>query len=45
MRAMTRHDDQRLAQRALRVRMKLRQRNRGFWGAHTYVPVRLKRRT
>jgi type IV secretion system protein VirB3 len=44
MRAMTRHDDQRLAQRALRVRMALRQRNRGFWGMHAYVPVRLKRR-
>ena len=45
MRAMARHDDQRLAQRALRLRMKLRQRNRGFWGAHAYAPVRLKRRT
>jgi type IV secretion system protein VirB3 len=45
MRAMTRHDDQRLAQCALRVRMKFRQRNCGFWGAHAYVPVRLKRRT
>jgi type IV secretion system protein VirB3 len=44
MRAMTRHDDQRLAQRALRVRMTLRQRNRGFWGMHAYAPVRLKRR-
>jgi len=27
------------------VRMKFRQRNCGFWGAHAYVPVRLKRRT
>ncbi|HEV3423207.1 MAG TPA: VirB3 family type IV secretion system protein [Paraburkholderia sp.] len=45
MRAMARHDDQRLTQRALRVRMKLRQRNCGFWGAHAYVPLRLKRRT
>jgi type IV secretion system protein VirB3 len=44
MRAVTRHDDQRLAQRALRVRMLLRQRNRRFWGAHAYAPVRLKRR-
>jgi type IV secretion system protein VirB3 len=44
MRAMTRHDDQRLAQRALRVRMMLRQRNRRFWGMHAYAPVRLKRR-
>jgi len=44
MRVMTRHDDQRLAQYALRVRMKLRQGNRRFWGVHTYVPVLLKRR-
>ncbi|PLZ01880.1 conjugal transfer protein TraD [Burkholderia sp. WAC0059] len=44
MRSVTRHDDQRLAQRALRVRMALRQRNRRFWGAHAYMPVRLKRR-
>ncbi|KVK76026.1 conjugal transfer protein TraD [Burkholderia diffusa] len=45
MRVITRHDDQRLAQRAQRVRMALRQRNRRFWGVHAYVPVRLKRRT
>ncbi|HKU00301.1 MAG TPA: VirB3 family type IV secretion system protein [Paraburkholderia sp.] len=44
MRALTRHDDQRLAQYALHVRMALSQRNRRFWGAHTYVPVRAKRR-
>ncbi|AOK19216.1 conjugal transfer protein TraD [Burkholderia ubonensis] len=44
MRVITRHDDQRLAQRAQRVRMALRQRNRRFWGVHAYVPVRLKRR-
>jgi type IV secretion system protein VirB3 len=44
MRAVTRHDDQRLAQRALRLRMKLQQRNRRFWGAHAYAPVRFKRR-
>ncbi|VWB63172.1 type IV secretory pathway, VirB3 family protein [Burkholderia lata] len=44
MRVITRHDDQRLAQYALRLRMRLRQRNRRFWGAHAYVPVCLKRR-
>jgi type IV secretion system protein VirB3 len=44
MRAVTRHDDQRLAQFALRLRMVFRQRNRRFWGAHGYMPVRLKRR-
>ncbi|MEX3844298.1 type IV secretion system protein VirB3 [Paraburkholderia sp. BR10882] len=44
MRAVTRHDDQRLTQYVLRVRMGLRQRNRRFWGAHAYVPVRIKRR-
>ncbi|WP_321943634.1 type IV secretion system protein VirB3 [Paraburkholderia tropica] len=44
MRAVTRHDDQRLAQLALRLRMVVRQRNRGFWCAHAYAPLRLKRR-
>ncbi|WP_213305878.1 type IV secretion system protein VirB3 [Paraburkholderia sacchari] len=44
MRVITRHDDQRLAQYALRVRMALRQGNHRFWGVHAYVPVRLKRR-
>ncbi|MEX3960292.1 type IV secretion system protein VirB3 [Trinickia sp. EG282A] len=44
MRVMTRRDDQRLAQYALRFRMRLQQRNRQFWGTHSYVPVRLKRR-
>jgi type IV secretion system protein VirB3 len=44
MRVITRNDDQRLAQLALRLRIGLRQRNRRFWGAHAYVPVRLKRR-
>lgn len=44
MRTVARHDDQRLAQRALRVRMTLRQRNCRLWSAHAYVPVRLKRR-
>ncbi|MBB5399371.1 MULTISPECIES: type IV secretion system protein VirB3 [Paraburkholderia] len=44
MRMITRHDDQRLAQYSLRVRMVLRQGNRCFWGMHAYVPVLLKRR-
>jgi type IV secretion system protein VirB3 len=44
MRVITRNDDQRLAQLLLGLRMGLRQRNRRFWGAHTYVPQRLKRR-
>ncbi|MEX3916425.1 type IV secretion system protein VirB3 [Paraburkholderia sp. BR10872] len=44
MRSVTRHDDQRLAQCVLCVRMRFRQRNRRFWGAHAYVPVRIKRR-
>ncbi|NUY02466.1 type IV secretion system protein VirB3 [Paraburkholderia youngii] len=44
MRVITRHDDQRLAQYMLRLRMVLRQGNRRFWGVHAYVPVRLKRR-
>ncbi|ACD20811.1 type IV secretory pathway VirB3 family protein [Paraburkholderia phytofirmans PsJN] len=45
MRVITRRDDQRLAQYALRLRMVLRQGNRRFWGMHAYTPVRLKRRT
>lgn len=44
MRVITRHDDQRLTQYALRLRMRLRQRNRRFWGTHAYAPVRVKRR-
>lgn len=44
MRVITRHDDQRLAEYALRIRMRLRQGNYRFWGAHAYAPVRLKRR-
>lgn len=44
MRVITRNDDQRLAQLVLRLRIGLPQRNRRFWGAHAYVPVRLKRR-
>jgi type IV secretion system protein VirB3 len=45
MRLITRRDDQRLVQYALRFHMRLHQGNRRFWGAHAYVPVRLKRRT
>jgi type IV secretion system protein VirB3 len=44
MRVITRRDDQRLGQYALRLRMVIRQGNRRFWGSHAYVPVRLKRR-
>lgn len=36
MRVVTRRDDQRLAQYALRLRMVLRQGNRPFWGMHAY---------
>jgi type IV secretion system protein VirB3 len=45
MRIITRRDDQRFAQYALRLRLVVRQGNRRFWGIHAYVPVRLKRRT
>ncbi|PYE17256.1 type IV secretion system protein VirB3 [Paraburkholderia silvatlantica] len=44
MRTVTRHDDHRLAQFTLRLRMVVRQRNRGFWCAHAYMPLHLKRR-
>ncbi|MCA3779122.1 MAG: VirB3 family type IV secretion system protein [Burkholderia sp.] len=44
MRMITRQDDQRLGQRMLRMKMRLRQRNRRFWGAHAYVPIRFQRR-
>ena len=44
MRVVTRRDDQRLPQYALRLRMVIRQGNRRFWGSHAYGPVRLKRR-
>jgi type IV secretion system protein VirB3 len=44
MRLVTCHDDQRLAQYMLRLRMTRHQGNRRFWGVHSYVPVRLKRR-
>jgi type IV secretion system protein VirB3 len=44
MRSIARHDDQRLAQLGLLFRMRVRQRNRGFWGAHSYMPMRPTRR-
>jgi type IV secretion system protein VirB3 len=44
MRLITRRDDQRLAQYALRVRLVFRQRNCRFWGTHAYLAIRLKRR-
>lgn len=44
MRTVTKRDDQRLAQLALRLRMRLMQRNLRFWGAHAYAPVRFRRR-
>jgi len=44
MRIITRRDDQRLAQYALRLRLVVRQRNRHFWGSHAYLPVRPKGR-
>jgi type IV secretion system protein VirB3 len=45
MRAVTKRDDQRLRQLALRLQMTLRQRNRAFWGARAYTPIRFKRRS
>lgn len=44
MRALARHDDQRLAQYLLCVRMGFRQRNGRFWGAHAYAPICIKKR-
>lgn len=44
MRVVTKRDDQRLHQLALRWRLVLTQRNRGFWNAHAYAPIRFKRR-
>lgn len=46
MREVTRKDDQRLHQLALRVRMRWRQCvSRLGWGAYTYSPLRYKRRS
>lgn len=44
MRVVTKRDDQRLHQWALRGRLALTQRNRRFWGVHAYAPIRFKRR-
>jgi len=44
MRIVTKRDDQRLRQLALRLSMSLRQRNRAFWLARSYAPIRFKRR-
>lgn len=44
MRAVTRRDDQRLRQLVLCLRMVLGQRNRRFWGARAYAPIRFKNR-
>jgi len=46
MRAATKADDQRLNQLVLRLRMRTRlQASRRFWGAFTYTPVVLKKRS
>src|ERR1700722_10284977 len=37
MRVITRRDDHRLAQYALRLRLVFSQRNRRFWGSHAYL--------
>lgn len=39
MRAITRYDDQRLRQTFMRLRLRLLQYNRKFWGAHAYSPT------
>jgi type IV secretion system protein VirB3 len=39
MRAVTKKDDQRLLQIFLRVRLRSRQKNTGFWGCAAYVPI------
>lgn len=44
MRSVTRHDDQRLRQLVLRLRMVLIQRNRRFWGARAYAPIHFTKR-
>lgn len=46
MRAITRYDDQRLRQTFMRLRLRLLQHNRRFWGAHAYSPAgKFRRRT
>ncbi len=45
MRLVTKADDQRLNQLLLRVRMRARMtRGRRFWGAVTFIPLKLKKR-
>ena len=39
MRAVTRKDDQRLLQIFLRLRLRSRQKNTGFWGCAAYAPI------
>lgn len=40
MRIVTHRDDQRLRQMFLRMKLVMLQRNRGFWSARSYAPVR-----
>lgn len=44
MRNVTKKDDQRLAQLMLWCLLRLGNRNRRFWGATSYSPIRYKRR-
>lgn len=39
MRAVTKKDDQRLLQIFLRLRLRARQKNSGFWGCAAYAPI------
>jgi type IV secretion system protein VirB3 len=39
MYAVTKHDDQRLHQHSLQLRLSLRNRNRSFWRCRSYSPV------
>ena len=39
MRAVTKKDDQRLLQIFLRLRLRSRQKNTGFWGCAAYAPI------
>lgn len=43
MRMVTKKDDQRLMQYLLRFQMRARQRNRNFWKASSYSPIRYKK--
>lgn len=44
MRSVTKHDDQRLNQVLIWLRLRLRNVNRNFWGATSYSPTRYKKR-